>query len=863
MNSTYTNPSGRRELPPPVGTGEKDPAKLIKWVDDQVYYTSPLRARDHRHWRKADLYDQSIQWLQRAYGEDGAAEHSQWVALDPAPNTSDWFPIPVLNEGFALRVNESARLSKPEFRPTVVVQDESNIAMRLAAQNATRSLRHRLREMGWPKQQERMALHLPNYGQAWIKGEWVQTWDQTIMVPLEHTQICQGCMDESAEGPGVHGEGCGFKMASKTLDMRAFAMVRGDFKIYPSFSENMVAPTEDGEYGLNACPVCGGALGDYSPTMEEANEEDAFGRKMGEPQPVGDWLVSVRSPYDVFPRNLGYDMDHSFIDEWAESHVETLDWVALRFPEKAGRIEPEKPSQLAKFHPVAGAPDISRYGNSAKMFRDSVRVKEWHKHPWMEMKTDEEGNVFFRYNRGRSVVAAGREVLLDGPYMLESLTQPGTLVERVWMECPAWELVDGGQRAGGQGLWAQMFDAQDGVNETASQRMSTRQRGMPKVKVPRQCNLEVSGLQVGVPYAIWNYDDLGDGRGPEIIANDTADPGVAAEQEMYTSFLNRVSNRAEVEKGNAPPNVSAASALALLKESSSEVRAPRIRRIKEALERIYSHGMRLMAALYIEPREYRYKDEDDGEEHWGKAEGVDFQGQTNVEIEVEAGFDTTMEKKETVRDLINSGVMNPATEPRDVRRKIARVLGAPDDLTQGDDIQTASSQREWYKYRHEDRVPVVDPSLDDHEIHYQEHGQAAQSEYFRDMEDRSDWDGALLILGGSWEEMLDQALMPPEPQIPPEVLAAAQAQGLPPPVMPQQRPLAPQDAIVGVWADTLARAGFESPDPDAFAKVLAWRAHMEGHALAARKSEMAQQAMQQPQMAAPGGDVSDAEMVQG
>jgi hypothetical protein len=299
-----------------------------------------------------------------------------------------------------------------------------------------------------------------------------------------------------------------------------------------------------------------------------------------------------------------------------------------------------------------------------------------------------------------------------------------------------------------------------------------------------------------------------------------------------------------------------------------------LRRIKEALERLFSHGMRVMAANNIEPREFKYEDEDDGDTHWGTADGLDFQGQTNVEVEVETGFDTDIEKKEVTRELVTLGLLNPVEMSRESRRKVARIMGAPDEITEGEDIQTASAQREWYKFKHEDRIAMVDPGLDDHEVHFMQHGTDAQSEYFRTMEEECDWDGALNLLAGEWSDYMQQAarfppdpLPPPPAGVPPEIQASLEEEARDE-VGPAPPKIAPQRALIVLWGQALTEAGFSpyrpaegaEEDPDAlgraaetFAKVLAWRAHMAAHEIALAQSAAP----------APGGQVSQSEVVQG
>ena len=110
---------------------------------------------------------------------------------------------------------------------------------------------------------------------------------------------------------------------------------------------------------LDACPGCGGPLSPFQPTLQEARTlKDSLGQPMGKDVPLGDWFMRVPNMADVFPRNMGLDQRPGRIDEWVEVHVETMDWIARRWPDKMEDIKPERASTLDQYHPVGGAPDV-------------------------------------------------------------------------------------------------------------------------------------------------------------------------------------------------------------------------------------------------------------------------------------------------------------------------------------------------------------------------------------------------------------------------------------------------------------------------------------------------------------------------
>src|SRR6185436_4201359 len=150
-------------LPPPRIATE---AQLRKDVDRQLYYGHLTRVRDHRRWRRAELFEASIQWLQKAQaGYDEGANASQWVERYWAPNDPLRIPTPVFNEGLGARQNESARLARPHWRPTVVAKSEiPDLKSRQAAKYSQEMIRHRLKEMVWESQENLVYYHMPMYG---------------------------------------------------------------------------------------------------------------------------------------------------------------------------------------------------------------------------------------------------------------------------------------------------------------------------------------------------------------------------------------------------------------------------------------------------------------------------------------------------------------------------------------------------------------------------------------------------------------------------------------------------------------------------------------------------------------------------
>jgi hypothetical protein len=521
-----------------------------------------------------------------------------------------------------------------------------------------------------------------------------------------------------------------------------------------------------------------------------------------------------------------------------------------------------------------GAPDIFQGMLNYKVFGDSVRVISRHKKPWMELVTDERGRAIlgpkgkkqYKLNRGRSIVMAGNVVILDAEYLFQSLTDKKRWIPRCVVQWVPWEFKDGGTRMRGLSLWDSMFDAQIAANDTRGQTQAVRQRlAVPIYLALKSQNFEIKPMGWGLPGALATIDvEPGDTVvPPQIINNTTIDGGVKDELNDAVQFLQRVSHFADIEKGQPPTGVSAAVALDSLKAAASELREPRLERIKAAKRVCWKHGAEIIQAVYLEDREVRVEDED-GHENWKMVSATDFASEIEVEVEGEPDVDQQSRDIEVTRDLIDKRVIDVAQLTPSQRRKVAKIQKAPKELWEDEDLQTENAQREWLAFRDDGRVPYVDPGLDDHSAHYEDHGRKAMSAHMRDLEEKAHWDDALRILGTNWDGTLQQVMMLPGPPCLQDrirdtwkqvlTMAAEQTAAFAPGAPPPPPALDPATGQEIPAVPPLVK--FTIDDEEALDAVLDWRAHMEAHKLADEQKQI--QAQLTPTLAAPGAETTEA-----
>lgn len=833
-DSTYQNISSTPVKLPPIGKCDANTAK--EFFKDQLSYYNPLRRRDMAICRRSELYDQGYQWLV-PYGTafDAVGNFGGWTPSIYDSNNPLAVPLPVFNKGLSARQNESARLARPNYRVHVRPrQTDAAIDAREAAKITERIVEADLKRIGWDRLKDRRSYHSPVYGGYWIKSFWEQTYDRTTRVPLPSAV---GCANPQ----------CSFTLASPSATSREMS---GKGSTYQNLAPGSITTNpSNATFTFSSCPECArdGIDSPLQPaplSMEEvaSGPKDSLGRNLYRDEPLGQTQISIPSPYDIFPRDMGIRLNWGQQSEWAECHIETLDWIALRYPKNAHKVKAENPGTLAAYHPLTAVPLSFGYPGSSgglALFRNSCRVKEWHKAPWMEWipaspdlgPDSQEGH--YEFNKGRSLVMAGDVILFDGPLMLDSLTHPDQSVARIKLEYVPWEFRDGCERLQGLSLWEILFDPQDILNQTTSQTAAVRERcAVPTIITSKQHRIDLL-KNPGIPGRLVAIDVDSDAPSfrPSVMegTNTTIAPGVINERDTASAMIDSLAGLVEVEKGQVPPNVSASVAISQLKNFTGERREPRINRIKESDTRVFTHLAELDQALIIEPREVAYLDVTK-QEAWAMYEGADMGGQTDIEIKAIPDFEEEAETRQIVTDAVNSKMLDPAGPKA---RIIADLLKLPEELYAGETVQVDTAQNEWLRFTRSDRIPQVDPMLDDNAIHLEQHGKDLMSGEGQELEESADWDNALKALGLQWEQISQMAMFqPPQPGV------------------------SLQDVIFNLWNMALmqlqqAGAWQPSGDPAALQKLLAWRSHMEAHRLISQQRQM--QAMAQPMPAAPGG----------
>jgi hypothetical protein len=827
---------------PGKGTYEE----LKKCLDWGVKKESRHRLARFRRWERSRLYYESIQWLEpdkvSITSSDGTNFTPFWQPIEV--DSDEWYPMPVMNEIAPAVQNEKARIlgagSRPYVRPK-----SSDTDIERAAKMATDVLKDALERLGWARKEDLASLHMPLYGQSIFKTQWELDWRKTFDAPVEDARYCTECQSVLSNEM-IPGKYISDEQADSDV-FRSRTEAKGE---YPDFS-----------YEARKCISCGGPLAKYN--LQQEGEKDMFGRSLFEPIPIGEVALSIVSPYDFFPQNEGLDGENS--EEFYEEHVESLEWIAAHY-KNGYKVKAESAHSMMRWHPTIGAGYVSAGGElgGEGLYGHHAIVREFHKKPWVE--ADENGVP--RMNRGRSIVMANKEVLLDEDFLIESQNNPGVDIPRVeYALCP-WEVRE--REMFGISAVELVYSLQDAINCLLSQVQDARHRfGSPKILAEEGMDINRSGFSnSGYPSDIWYFSPAEPGQVPTLFGNTQMQGNWAAELDRYIEGIARIFGTMDIEIGEAPKNISAASAVMYLGEKASERRKARIARFADAKKRVYSHVLALIHEMYREERQYTVRGRNDKWEIKSFT-GADLKGQDDVVIDNESVYDVKMFRREVIKDGISAGTITVDTAA--AKRRINEEWGVPREINEELNNQVEMAEEEWLQFDEDESYTLaVEAKCDDHLIHFKTHALSLQQQKAKELMSMLRWNEAELLLWG-WDEQYDAIAQmeqflksPPTPAPQPgpsgEVMPEAaemQAQEM---AMRQQIeaqlasiPKAPELRIYSIWRNMLVGSSqIEEPRLTAILRLARFKAHLMAHYILGQEA-LAAAGGGMPLPAAPGG----------
>lgn len=783
----------RPDYPP-----KNDVNKTRHFLDTVMSHENPYWLDQYSIWEKARLYvKRNQQWLEPDQMED--ATHSPFWKLREVDG-DNWTPMPVHNEMIAQIQNEAARLQGNGSRPYIRPVDDTP-KMQRAAKLGRDVLVSKLEELYWRELEHEGCDELATYGNWIFKAWWDIDYTKTVRVPVTDALKCPSCDFRMANAKVPEKKTAAVMTAPKNEGRISVESTEDENNplVPPKFRAKAThcltcqptAPTMD-EFGAEIAP---GAppppLEAYTPESEEAQEgRDYFGRPLGEEVPLGDVNVQNISCFNYKPENFGNTRLRD-LSEHGEERIETLDWVANHYPDKAKDVKAEDAADLMRWHPIVGNSRYLYGGGDVGMFANHVLVREWHKEPWIEV---DKNSGRWKLNRGRSLIMAGNVVLLDGDFMIEK--EDGSLLARVHYEVVPWEIRTG--EVWGLSMSEILFSQQESINTLISQVQDARHRfGSPKLLCEEGMDLNYSGYaDTGYNSDIWYYrPGATEDAKPIPFGNQQMEGQWVAEYQHYVDSMQRSAGTMDAETGAVPGGGSSewsAQALMYLGEKASERRKNRIDRIREAKKRMYRFMLEWIQERYVEDRNYTIKTE--SERLSVRAfTGADLEGNTDVEIDDEPAYDTKVVRRAAIGDGLKAGTI--VADTATARRKINRELGAPLDINEDQNKQVERACDEALAYYEDGLAPAVDIRADDHTIHFQQHMLDLMGDDWQRLRDDVDWNQVQLAIW-NWQEDFDVLMsaeaelkanpLPPQPPMPlpdpvtgkvaPEAVAAEQQQ---------------------------------------------------------------------------------------
>lgn len=344
-------------------------------------------------------------------------------------------------------------------------------------------------------------------------------------------------------------------------------------------------------------PQTGTPTGEMN-TVQELDPES--GLPVFDELPLGDLNTCVIEPYRLAMDPLAVNMHEM---RWImEYSIRPLTWIKENYTKdepgytnRAEEVTEEKslPNSLRKFFNLrtssgvkglSGNSSVSNStGGSGEMINNAAVVKEYYERPTKE------------HPKGRLIVVANSIPLYigDSPYQGE---EQGDW--HPYSEC-RWEPVPG--RFWGKSPFDDACELQKHINSIDSITMLVRKT----MAVPQKLEIDgqvINGQWTGEPAQRVKYKPGPNGEKPETIQAAGVDPQVWKEREQKVSDLKQITGAVDILKGDRPPGVTAASALALLFEVGTGKLFPILDRWKNFVEQDQKKQLKIISKKYREPR---------------------------------------------------------------------------------------------------------------------------------------------------------------------------------------------------------------------------------------------------------------------
>jgi hypothetical protein len=289
-----------------------------------------------------------------------------------------------------------------------------------------------------------------------------------------------------------------------------------------------------------------------------------------------------------------------------------------------------------------------------------------------------------------------------------------------------------------------------------AQTIEARERmGSPNLLIPEDADLE--GPEFNAAYGLgklfrYRVSPINPDAKPEVFGSILMPQGVYNERQACIDDMTAIVGPADIEVGEAPRNVTTTSGLQILGEQAERKRATRERGIVTSLESIWEHQLKLLWVNRVDPDTYEQASPD-GSWELKQYDREAIAGQTKVKVEKQAYVDQSVIMREATREALTDQLYD-ATSPL-AKKRILENMGLPTDINEDSSLQIDKAKQQWVDFVDDQVIPVIDPSIDNHQIRFQTLGTMILQDEGKQMAAEAGWDQILPLIAG-WEDTLSR-----------------------------------------------------------------------------------------------------------
>jgi hypothetical protein len=691
-----------------------DLEKVQEAYERARYRSQVERHAYERNWFRNVLFYLGVQWIQYL------PNSRLWVPR----NLKKWVPRPVTNK-FASHCNTIIQVlcsKSPEVSARPATDTPEDIA---TADVTNRVLEVIFKEANTKDARRTAAAWMTMTGNAWLHPNYDN--DPIHGSTFFQHDRCKDCGETFAPdqaGPGIVVPNP-LPEAGENPDLAGIQNLRPQMEQKPEKSEN-------------SCPFC------MSTNMEKAVDEG--GEPVGEDLPNGRLAMTVFSPFEVYA------------DLEARGAVDLQELlVHRRYPLEVIKRRYEKPDLEADngtanqsasvglnlLRAIAYAAGNTQYGTgfaSGRSIGDDLNIT-----------TD------FLWKRPCKDFPDGLVAVYANDQLLnESELQGGIPYRRKrdgkpiwpWHLCP-FDRVPG--RLMGKTPLDDAAPKQEQRNKLESLiELIIRRSANPVWLVAKGTGItEITGEPGQILEGNWAMDPrLKPSREP----GENVPTSVIAWLEKIDRDMEEIVGVFEVMKGQAPPGVTAGTALRLLLERAVTRFTPVIETYEEVFAEATEDALCIFQQNATDDRINMIQGPGDTweVERFSKA---DLTGDVNIIVEAGSSVPkSAVGQQAMIGDLVTLGVINP--QDPEVQYKILEEFGATKLLGEVDQ-NIKQAQRENWKFMNEDKTPIYNPLVDNHQVHKQIHKSLMLSSQFEDLPENKKAimnqhliDHVMLLMGG-------------------------------------------------------------------------------------------------------------------